>query len=202
MSKERGAGHLLETCVIEMIKTTMTDPSKLKKCLEFTKDKSRTSQWRIEKRLKSIDQKIKDFAEQKKQIIDTYASGQIDRATYAERCQNHDKEVNAIKAERIGLINRIPILHKKDIVDVSVGRYCESVKTRFEISNDQESKRDFMKDYVEEVIYNNTNVALRGSVPIKLKVYEDPDQPSEVGKIGFIIEGKIVRGHKWMNRKR
>lgn len=181
-----------------MIKETMTDPSKLKKCLEFANDKSRTSQWRMEKKLKHIDQKIKDFAEQKKQIINAYASGQINRATYAERCQNHDMEVAAIKAERSGIINRIPILHKKDIVDVSVRRYCESVKGRLAICvDDPESRREFIKDYVGEVIYNNMNVTLNGSVPIKLKVYEDPDQPSEVSRIKFKIEGQIQRGNKW-----
>lgn len=30
-------------------------------------------------------------------------------------------------------------------------------------------------------------------MPVKLKVYEDPDQPTEVSKIEFNIPGKITR---------
>lgn len=36
-------------------------------------------------------------------------------------------------------------------------------------------------------------VTVCGAVPITLKAYDDPDQPSDVSKIEFRIEGEVNR---------
>jgi site-specific DNA recombinase len=189
--------HLLESCVAKIIEETMSDPKMLIRHLNKPEGKSRTSQWRVEKKLKHLDQKISELIAEKSDMVDMYASGKIDRPTYAEMRTKQDDKIAEAKSERADLISRIPLLHKKDIVEVSVQRYCESVKARFAICKDPESQREFMKDYINEVIYNNTKVVVKGSVPVKLKVYEDPDQPSEMSEINFNIEGEIKRGNKW-----
>lgn len=191
---------LLEACVFTMIQETMTNSGKLKKCMDLPRRKARTSQWRVENRLKEIERYISNLAEQRKSIIDLYASGTIDRPTYAERCQKHDNAISRAKTERSEIIKSIPALHKKDIVDVSIQQFCEAVKTRWAICKNYDLQRKFMLDFVEKIIYNNTNVTLIGSVPVKLKTYEDPDQPSEASKLEFRIEGQIKRGNKWTNR--
>lgn len=44
-----------------------------------------------------------------------------------------------------------------------------------------------------KIIYSNDEVTVCGSVPVKLKAYEDPDQHTEVSKIDFNIPGEITR---------
>ncbi len=92
-------------------------------------------------------------------------------------------------------------MHNKDIIQVSIEQYCESIKTRLAVCKDNDDIRELLKDYIDKVLYNNTKVKIKGFVPIKLKAYDDSDQTSEASKIEFEILGKIKRGHKWMNRK-
>ena len=68
-----------------------------------------------------------------------------------------------------------------------VRQCCEEAKTRLEKCADFERKRQFALDYIERVTFGNGRVTLRGSVPVKIKAYEDLDQPSEASKIGYII---------------
>jgi len=126
-----------------------------------------------------------------------YATGAIDRTTYAQRSQQRDEEVNEVKTERAEIIKQIPDLHKKDIVEVSVQQFCDSVKSRLAICDSPEVKRQFLQDYIEKIIYDRSQVTLIGSVPIKLQAYDDPDQPSDASKIGFSIIAEITRGNWW-----
>lgn len=79
----------------------------------------------------------------------------------------------------------------------------ESARVRFDRCHDFETKRKFFLDYVEKIVFTNDKVQLYGSVPVKLKAYDDRDQPTQLAKIEFCIKGEIpreaTRGRK--NRK-
>lgn len=185
------AAHLLETCVFAMIKETMLEPVKLQKCLEHAKERQSLTRLRMEKQLKAADQRIRELGRAKKRILDLYAEGGLDRGKYGEKSLRYDNEIAKVQAERDDLIKRIPVLHKPEVVEMSVKQYCESVKLRLEKCQDFETKRQFLLDYVEQVTYQEGRVALHGSVPVKLQVYENQDQPSEASKIRFSITSPI-----------
>ncbi len=136
---------------------------------------------------------MSDFADEKRRIIDVYASGDLERDVYVTKSLGYDNEINKLKMERRELIKQIPLLHKKEIVDESILQFCNTAKIRFNRAKDFESKRKFLLDYVDKITYFDDNVVFHGSVPVKLKAYEDPDQPTEVSKIEFSIENKITR---------
>jgi hypothetical protein len=185
---------------MNMVEEKMTDSIKLALYLNTTEGKWKNRK-QIESNLKDNEKLIDDLAAKRKQTIDQYASGKINRTEYVKRCLSYDKELANHKVNKAKLLKQVPSLHKEEIIEASIKRYCESVRSRLNLCNGSEKTREFLKDYVQEVIYNNTVVSVIGSIPIQLKAYDDPDQSSDASKIEFIIEGKIKRGNKWMNRK-
>jgi hypothetical protein len=187
------SARILEFCVLEMIRNIMTDPYKLQKYLNHAKDKGQITRIKTEKQLNHIEDQIQKFNKEKRGVLEIYAKGNLSRNLYAQKCLGYDNEINRAKAERNDLIKQIPILHKNGVIDMSIKRYCQSVKARLEKCVNFDSKRQFLLDYVEKIIYQKDHITLYGSIPIKLKAYEDPDQPSKASKIGFSIGSKIDR---------
>ena len=75
--------------------------------------------------------------------------------------------------------------HKKEVVEMSINKYCENDKARFSNCTDFDTKRQFLLDFVEKVVFKRDTIKLLGAVPVRLKEYEDPDQPTDVSKIEF-----------------
>src|SRR3989338_1772861 len=98
---------------------------------------------------------------------------------------------HAHKLRQTKVIKSVPLLHKKEIVDVSIRQFCSAAKARFEKCSNFDSKRQFLLEHIEKVVYQKYKVMIRGSVPIKLRTYADPDQTSEVSKIPFQIENML-----------
>jgi hypothetical protein len=61
---------------------------------------------------------------------------------------------------------------------------------------DFDSKREFLQKHIEQVTFTSGDVIVAGFVPIRLKAYENPDQSSELSKIGFKLQGKVRLGMK------
>lgn len=176
---------------MDMFTNTILIPKELKKHLEHSKEKTKVTQDRMEKNLKAIDLNIKKLNKEKKRILELYATGDLDRDMYGKKSLEYDHEINKVKIERHELIQKIPVLHKKSVIDVSVRQYCELLKAQLEKCTDFETKRQFMLDHVEKIVFVNDHVTLHGFVPVKLKAYEDPDQPSEASKVRFCVKNKI-----------
>lgn len=104
-----------------------------------------------------------------------------------------DNDLNRLRIERKELIAKIPLLHKKEVIDTSIKQYCESAKVRFEKCDDFETKRQFLLDHIKKVVYWDEEIELHGSVPVKLKVYEGKEQDIEMAKIEFCIKGNLKR---------
>jgi hypothetical protein len=126
-------------------------------------------------------------------ILDLYAIGDLNRNLYVRRSLRYDNEINKAEAERNELIKRIPILHKDEIIEVSVGQYCEAVRARLEQCSDFDSKRQFVLDHIEKIVFTNDHVAVYGSVPVKLPMHEASNHSGETTNIGFSIDGFVDR---------
>ncbi|MBN1325548.1 recombinase family protein [Candidatus Falkowbacteria bacterium] len=185
------ASWILESCVFKMIKNIMTNPFELKGHLDRAKDKEHLTHLKIEDQLVHIADQLQKLTEEKRGVLNLYISGNLNRNMYAQKCLWYDNEINKLNFNKNELIKKIPILHKDEVIDISIQRYCQSVKTRLEKCLDFDSKRQFLLDYIEEIFYTEGKVKLVGSIQIKLKSHEDSNQSSEDGKIGFSIESVI-----------
>lgn len=178
--------HLLESCVLSIMRHTLADPERLISKLKLPKD-ARVSHFNLERRLKAMELRIEELGEQKKQLLDLYASGKITRTEYAERCRKRDDMIRKIKARRTGAIGRMPTLHMRNVVDEGVRQFSASVRRGLMGFKDDVSSRQFIKSHIEKVVYHDTKVTLLGSVPMSA------DELSDADKIPFRIEGEIQR---------
>jgi hypothetical protein len=174
-----------------MIQETLINPDNLREHMDFFKRRAEATQTRIEKQLKEIEVKTEKLSQTKKRIIDLYASGELEKDAYITKNLEYDNELNRLKGEKEDLLKKIPLLHKKQIIDMSIKQYCDNAKTRFDRATDFDTKRQFILDYIEKIVYNNEKVEIHGSVPIKLKTYEESD--SELARIEFCIKGLVSR---------
>ncbi len=91
------------------------------------------------------------------------------------------------------LLEQIPLLHKKELVDESIIHFCNEAKSQFRRCMNFETKHDFLLKNIEKIVLLKDHVTIYGSVPILSKAYEDPDQTSAASKIEFRIETKVNR---------
>ena len=61
-----------------------------------------------------------------------------------------------------------PIRRNTQLIDISVRQYVEAVRARLEGATDFDTKRQFLLDHVDRVVYANDRIALYGSVPVNL----------------------------------
>lgn len=62
---------------------------------------------------------------------------------------------------------------------------------RFAKCSDFDSKRQFVLDYVDKIIYWNEKVELHGSIPVSLKIYERKKETMQSGALEFCIKDTI-----------
>ena len=159
--------------------------------MDVLRERKQSVQSRLQRKLRRIDKKIAFARAKKQRVIELYAGGNIEHEDYAQRSVVYDKEINTCNAERLEISQSIPVLHKAEVVDTSIKQYCHGVKLRLEKCSDFESKRQFLLDHIDKVVYHNEDVAIHGFVPI----LEGP--PEDQGKIEFRIPDKITQADRF-----
>ncbi len=95
--------------------------------------------------------------------------------------------------ERSELMKKIPLLHNKDLVDVSIKRFCETAKAEYKkCGEDRDKQREFLLKYVDKIVYHNEKVAFHGFVPVKVD--------KEVAQLEFVIRERVLMSDR-LNRK-
>lgn len=187
----------LETCALEMIRDIMLVPDELKKRMDFFKKRRSINLLRMEKQLKGIEENLRSVSHQKKRIVDLYASGNLSQEEYVKKNREYDSGSEELTFKRSDLLRRIPLLHKPEIVDASVREFCERARMRLDTCKELSTTRQFLLDYGLKVTYRaeaqRLKVILHGTMPVKLKAYDDPDQPTEASTIEFRIERMMSR---------
>jgi hypothetical protein len=170
----------------------MFDENKLKNYLIGFETSKNVTKSKVENKLEDMEQKILRLTNEKRDTLELYAKGNIERATYSKKCMEYDNEMRSVKNERSTLLATIPALHKKNTVDTSLEQYCNALETRFKKCADFNSKRQLLRDYIHQVVLTNGKIKVCGSVPVQLDAYTDPDQPSDAKEIKFSIPAEAI----------
>ena len=101
--------------------------------------------------------------------LDIYASGDLSREAYVAKSLRYDTEMTELTDKQNDLVQRTPLLHNAEAVEVAMTEYCGTAKARFERCDDFATKRQFLLDHIEKVVFWNDNVTVHGSVPILQK---------------------------------
>jgi site-specific DNA recombinase len=191
--------ELLENRVLKMMNDVMADPERLQKCIGFFSKETQSDQIKIESEIKRTEQKVGQLEDKRKHTIDDYASGDMKKDSYVRKSQQLEDEINNLKSECMQLAKKIPLLHKTELINVSINEFCKTAKKRLEHCLDFNTKRQLFGDYAEKITFDNGRVDFHGSVPVNLS----GDGKSEEVKMAFCITDVIPisesRGRK--NRK-
>jgi hypothetical protein len=109
-------------------------------------------------------------------IVDIYASGDLPRETYVAKNLAYDAEAAKLRMQVAELNSRIPLLRKRSVVQASITAFCQSAEARLNACTDFDSKRQFLLEYIDKIVYRAGTVSLHGAVPIKLAPHEHPHQ--------------------------
>ncbi len=184
---------IIEDHVFDLIKNILINPSKLRDSMDFFKRRKQANQLKFDKQLKATDVQTEKIHTAKKRLVDLYANGEMEREAYVLKNLEYDNDLNRLKIERKELLAKIPLFHKKEVIDTSIKEYCEGARARLEKSDDFNAKRQFLLDYIQNVIYWDDRIELRGFVPVKSKSSNDERNQTDLGKLEFRIKGNLSR---------
>ena len=114
----------------------------------------------------------------------------------------YDTEMTELTDKQNDLVQRTPLLHNAEAVEVAMTEYCGTAKARFERCDDFATKRQFLLDHIEKVVFWNDNVTVHGSVPILQKLRHGEADPGDSTRISFCIESRISMDEKLAGRRR
>jgi hypothetical protein len=66
---------------------------------------------------------------------------------------HYDTEMIELTGEQKDLAHRMPLLHNTEAVEVAMTEYCGMAKARFERCDDFATKRQFLLDHIEKVVF-------------------------------------------------
>ena len=181
-----------------MVRDVMLDPAKLRECMEHFREDTRAAELRFEKDLKAVEGRLQAVHEQKRRVIDIYASGDLSRDGYVQKNRELDGLLETLTARGRELEDGAALLRKSGAIDAGIAQFCEAARVRFAKCADFASKRQFLLDYVEKVVHVKDKVALHGSVPIKSGHGEE----AETNKLPFCIESEITQAERYLERMR
>jgi site-specific DNA recombinase len=184
--------ELIEGRVLAMVRDVMLHPAKLRECMEHFREDTRAAELRLEREVKAVEGRLQAVHEQKRRVIDIYASGDLSRDGYVQKNRELDGLLETLTARNRELEDGAALLRKSGAIDEGIAQFCEAARMRFGKCADFASKRQFLLDYVEKVVHVKDKVALHGSVPIKTGHGED----AETNKLSFCIESEITKAER------
>jgi site-specific DNA recombinase len=171
--------HILEGKVFELIRETMTDAGRLRRCLDGARSDDRSTA----QELARVASKISELDQERRQMIDKYAADQMTGEEYITANRALDQKLERLVREKAKLAAALQSAQHEEFVDASIRQFCATAKARLQACADFDANRQFLLDYVERVTFNRYKVTLVGSVPVQTVL--------EITKMPFRIEGEI-----------
>jgi len=166
--------------------------------MEHFREDTHVAELRLERDLRAVEGRLQAIHEQKRRVIDIYASGDLSRDGYVQKNRELDGLLETLTARNRELEDGAALLRKSGAIDEGIAQFCEAARVRFAKCGDFASTRQFLLDYVEKVVHLKDKVAVHVSVPIKSGHGED----AETNKLPFCIESEITKAERYLERMR
>jgi hypothetical protein len=189
---------LVEGRVFAMIKDTMIDPAALRSSMEYFREDTSAAELRIGKELRGVDGRLAALQEQKRRVIDIYATGDLSRDAYAEKSRELDALIETLQARRRELEDNTALLRKTEAIEAGIAQFCEAARLRLAKCSDFATKRQFLVDYARKVEILKDKVTLHGAVPIRVEHHAEV----ETNELPFCIESQITAEERKRDKKR
>jgi len=179
---------VLEEKVFELIREFMLDPRELRRCFRFTALADGDDQQRAKRELASIAARIEEIGNERRRMIELYASDEVARDAYINANMALDKELDELKQKKAAIAQMRPPNGFEEL-DEAIRQFCDRASTRLERCTDFDTRRQFLVDHIEKIIYHRDKVTLIGSVPIEVKQARSISGST----LPFHIDGQIDR---------
>jgi hypothetical protein len=186
---------LLEARVLAMVREVLPDPVKLRSSMDVFHDAAEAQT--LKDSIATINTELEALRDQKRRVIDLYATGDIARDLYIEKSRGLDALCEPLETQRRELTDREALMHQYGAIDAAIAQYCEAVRLHLSACNDEASLRRFLLEYVEKVVYVKHKVSLHGFVPVASGGDDAPPR-----KLPFCIVSEITRQERWEERMR
>jgi hypothetical protein len=186
----------LEARVLAMVREVLPDPAKLRAFMDVFHDAAEAQA--LKDSIAIINTELEALRDQKRRVIDLYATGDIARDLYIEKSRGLDALSEPLETQRRELTDRQALMHQYGAIDAGIAQYCEAVCLRLATCTDMASMRRFLLEYVDKVVYVKHTVSLHGSVPVASG--EGDDVPAR--KLPFCIVSEIIRQERYEERMR
>jgi hypothetical protein len=131
---------------------------------------------------------IDEIGTERRRMFELYASDQLTRDAYINRNIAFDKELDQLKEKKAAVTEAQPTNGFEELDD-AIRQFCDRAATRLQRCTDFDTKRQFLVDHIEKIIYHRDKVILIGCVPIAFK-----EAQSITGStLPFHIEGQVDR---------
>jgi hypothetical protein len=188
--------ELLEAKLLSMVKEVMLDPEKLRECIPYFRDDRQATELRLQTELKAVEGRLAALQEQKRRVIDIYASGDLSRDGYIEKNRELDAMMETLRAKGKELADNAALLQADEAIATGVEQFCEGARVRFQKCKDFTTTRQFLLDYIEKVTHAKDKVCVHGSVPIKHRNGSE----TEINELSFCIESEITKEDRYRHR--
>lgn len=176
------ATTMLDHTVVGLIRDIMLDPQKLGHSIEGGCGDENAA-----RELAQIAEAINALAKKRGRIYDAYAKEETTAEDYIEMSRAIDEEIVRLRREKEGVLSTSLQAGAGNGVAASVRQFCIAARARFEACADFDAKRAFLRDYVEQIVFDHGKVTILGSVTL---------EGAAQAKVPFRIEGKIQEGSK------
>jgi site-specific DNA recombinase len=186
---------LLEARVLAMVREVLVDPAKLRTYMDVFYDAAEAQT--LKDNIATINTELEALRDQKRRLIDLYATGDIARDLYIEKSRGLDALSEPLESQRRELTDREALMHQYGAIDAGIAQYCEAVRLRLDTCTDTASMRRFLLEYVDKIVYVKHTVSLRGFISV---ASGNDDEPTR--KLPFCIVSEITRQERWEERMR
>jgi site-specific DNA recombinase len=180
--------HILEDAVMRIIQDNLLDPVKLS--FWITRSEQHMPNEHAARELARIAGQLKKLDETRRRLINGYATGRTVTKKYIERNHVIDTKFKKLTREKTELTNASHDRHGTS--GIQLQQFCAHAKVQFAACTDLETKRKFLQEHVEKIIFNHDKISIIGFIPAQ----------GDTTALPFQIEGEIDRAHVRSNAQR
>jgi site-specific DNA recombinase len=177
------ATHILDNKVVDMIREVLFDPGKLGLCIESS---DRVVDPTSARKLARIAREIKHLDDERRHIIERYATERIAAEEYVRRNLALDQAIDRLKREKAEITSALRDAGAENFLDASIRHFCATARARFEECAEFDAKRQFLRGHVERIFFDHGKVTIVGNVGV-------PSPATNEKELQFRIEGEIDR---------
>jgi site-specific DNA recombinase len=145
------------------------NPAALKTHVEVLRTRTRDRQDEYRKKLSGIERDLRHNQEQKNRLLDLYTDGTCSKVLLSRKMLNLEEDERKLRAKQAELISLLTLIPDAALVRKSIANYCEEMNQRITRIKDYASKRAFLLEIIDSIVFDEDVLFIRGFVPLAQK---------------------------------